>query len=58
MAIRIPRPHSDEYHPRFNEEIASVPDTNDFGELLRQQARDTAGFVAQQFGEQGASVRV
>jgi uncharacterized damage-inducible protein DinB len=57
MAIRIPRPHPDEYHPRFHAEISSVPDANDFGELLRQQARDTARFVTQQFGEEGASVR-
>ena len=41
MAIRIPRPHPDEYHPRFHAEISGVPDANDFGELLRQQARDT-----------------
>jgi len=57
MAIRIPRPHPDEYHPRFHAEISGVPDANDFGELLRQQARDTARFVTQQFGEEGASVR-
>jgi uncharacterized damage-inducible protein DinB len=57
MAIRIPRPHSDEYHPRFDSEIGGVPDADDFGELLRQQVRDTARFVSQQFGESGASAR-
>ena len=57
MAIRIPRPHPAEYHPNFHAEISGVPDANDFGELLRQQARDTARFVTQQFGEEGASVR-
>jgi len=57
MAIRIPRPDPSEYHPRYREDILSVADTADFGELLRGQARETARLVTQQFGENGASVR-
>ncbi len=57
MAIRIPRPDPGEYHPRFREDIESVADTDDFAELLRGQARETARLMTQQFGEHGASVR-
>ena len=57
MAIRIPRPDPGEYHPRFREDIDGVADADDFGELLRGQARETARLMTQQFGEQGASVR-
>ena len=57
MAIRIPRPDPGEYHPRYREDIESVPDTDDFAGLLREQARETARFLTEQFGEHGASVR-
>jgi hypothetical protein len=57
MAMRIPRPDSGEYHPRFREDIESVADADDFAELLRGQARETAVLLTQQFGEHGASVR-
>jgi len=54
---RLQRPDPSEYHARFEAEIASVPDSSDFGNLLREQARDTIRFMTEEFGEEHAAVR-
>ena len=41
----IQRPDPSEYNPHYHNEISSVPDAPDFGELLRQQVRETASFM-------------
>lgn len=56
MPARLHRPRPPEYNERFREEILSVPDADDFAELLRTQVEDTARLVAE-FGEENASVR-
>jgi uncharacterized damage-inducible protein DinB len=56
-AICLQRPDPSEYHPRFHNEIVCVPDTADFGGLLRDQARETARFMKAAFGEEHAAVR-
>ncbi|HEX5074213.1 MAG TPA: DinB family protein [Gemmatimonadaceae bacterium] len=55
--FRLQRPDPSEYHPRFHDEIASVPDVDDFASLLRDQARVTVDFMNREFGEQHAAVR-
>ena len=55
--MRIQRPEPNEYPALFHFAVAVVPDADDFGELLREQARETAQFLTEQFGETGASVR-
>lgn len=57
MASRIQRPDAAEYNPRFHAEISLVPDSDDFAGMLRQHARETAGFVLEEFGEAAAAVR-
>ena len=57
MANRIQRPDAAEYNPRFHAEISMVPDADDFAELIRQNATETARFMVEEFGEAGASVR-
>ena len=57
MADRIQRPDPSEYNPRFHAEISMVPDTADFGQLIRQNVQDTVRFVLEEFGEATASVR-
>jgi uncharacterized damage-inducible protein DinB len=56
-AFRLQRPDASEYNPRFESEIASVPDSDDFATLLREQARATVQFMHDEFGEDHASVR-
>jgi hypothetical protein len=56
-AIRLQRPDPTEYHPRFHSEIARVPDHDDFAELLRREAQETARFMNAEFGEHHAGVR-
>lgn len=56
MPARVQRPDPSEYNERFRDEILSVPDTEDFAELLRAHIEDTARLVAE-FGEENASVR-
>ena len=55
--LRLQRPDPSEYNPRFYDEIASVPDSDDFGGLLHEQARETVRFMIEEFGEDHASVR-
>jgi len=55
--FRLQRPDPSEYNPRFQPEIMSVPDSDDFASLIRDQARATVEFMTKQFGEQHASVR-
>ena len=57
MANPIQRPDAAEYNPRFHAEISMVPDANDFAELIRLNATDTARFLLDEFGEPGASIR-
>jgi hypothetical protein len=57
MPMRIQRPEPNECPALFLEYVAAVPDADDFAELLREQARETARLVTKQFGETGASVR-
>lgn len=54
--VRIPRPQVGEYAPVFHAEITSVPEAADFTTLLRIQA-DSTRCLADQFGEEGASIR-
>lgn len=56
MTMRLQRPDPSEYNPRFGEEILSVPDTDDFPSLLRNQIEETARLVGD-FGEENAAVR-
>ena len=56
-SVRLQRPDPSEYNARFANEIGIVPDTDDFGELLRQQARETEAFMSAEFGEGHANVR-
>jgi len=56
-SLRLQRPDPSEYNPTFAHEIGIVPDAPDFGELLRQQARETAALMTGEFGETHASVR-
>jgi len=55
--LRLQRPDPSEYNPRFSHEIDIVPDADDFGELLRQQARETESLMTHEFGETHAAVR-
>ena len=57
MANQVQRPDAAEYNQRFHAEISMVPDVDDFAELLRQNAADTARFMLEEFGEATASVR-
>lgn len=57
MPMRIQRPEPNEYPALYHFAVAIVPDADDFGALLREQARETAQFLTEQFGETGASVR-
>jgi hypothetical protein len=54
---RLLRPDPSEYNPRFQSEIESVPDVDDFGALLRRQADATVRFMTEEFGEEHAGVR-
>ena len=54
---RLLRPDQSEYNPRFESEISSVPDVDDFGALLRRQVDATVRFMAEEFGEEHAGVR-
>ena len=56
-ALHLQRPDPSEYHERFHGEIARVPDEDDFAELLRREARETARFMNAEFGEAHAAVR-
>jgi len=56
-SFRLQRPDTSEYHPHYHNEITSVPDSDDFASLLRDQARATAEFMNGEFGEEHASVR-
>ena len=56
-SLRLQRPDPSEYNARFANEIGIVSDTDDFGELLRQQARETEALMSAEFGEEHASVR-
>jgi len=55
--FRLQRPDPSEYNPRFSAEITSVPDTDDFASLIRDQANSTVEFMATEFGEDHAAVR-
>ena len=55
--IRLERPDPSEYHARFHSEITRVPDTDDFGEMLREHAQATVRFMNAEFGEEHAGVR-
>ena len=55
--FRLQRPDPSEYNPRYQGEIASVPDSDDFASLIRDQARTTVEFMNTEFGEEHASVR-
>jgi uncharacterized damage-inducible protein DinB len=55
--FRLQRPDASEYNPRFESEIASVPDSDDFAALIREQARATVQFMNEEFGEVHAAVR-
>ena len=56
-SFRLQRPEASEYNPRFQPEITSVPDSDDFASLIRDQARATVEFMNREFGEHHASVR-
>ena len=56
-ALQLQRPDPSEYNERFRSEIALVPDDDDFAELLRREARETARFMNTEFGESHAAVR-
>jgi len=55
--FRLQRPDPSEYNPRYQGEITSVPDSDDFASLIRDQARTTVEFMNTEFGEEHASVR-
>ena len=55
--FRLQRPDPSEYNPRFHGEITSVPDSDDFASLIRDQARATVDFMNKEFGEDHAGVR-
>jgi uncharacterized damage-inducible protein DinB len=57
VTFRLQRPDPGEYNPRFEDEISSVPDSDDFATLIREQARETVRFVNDVFGEEHASLR-
>jgi uncharacterized damage-inducible protein DinB len=57
MSIRLQRPDPSEYNPRFESEIASVPDADDFAKLIADQARATVAFMNEEFGEEHAGLR-
>lgn len=57
LSLRLQRPDSSEYNPRLAHEIESVPDADDFAELLRRQIGETVRFMMEEFGEEHASVR-
>ena len=57
MTTRLQRPDPSEYNQRFHSEIASVPDADDFANLIREQALATARFMNEEFGEEHAGVR-
>jgi len=57
MTKRVQRPDPSEYNPRFESEIAQVPETDDFLRLIREQADATVRFLTEEFGEEHASVR-
>ena len=54
---RLQRPDPSEYSPKYENEIASVPDSDDFGGLLHEQARETLRFMRDEFGEEHAGLR-
>jgi uncharacterized damage-inducible protein DinB len=54
---RLQRPDPSEFNARFDHEITLVPDADDFGVLLQEQARETVRFMTEHFGEDHASVR-
>jgi len=53
----LQRPDPSEYNPRFHSEIASVPESDDFASLIREQAQATVEFMKREFGERHAAVR-
>jgi uncharacterized damage-inducible protein DinB len=55
--FRLQRPDPSEYNPRFESEISSVPDSDDFATMIREQARETVRFMNEEFGEEHAGVR-
>ena len=57
MPMRLERPDPSEYKSWFHSEISSVPDTDDFANLLREQAQETVRFMNDAFGEEHAGLR-
>ena len=55
-AVRVPRPVPGEYAQVFADEIALVPDHDDFGQQLRDQLAATRALV-DEFGEEHAAHR-
>jgi len=55
--VRLQRPDPSEYNPRYHDEITSVPASDDFAGLIRDQARATVEFMKKEFGEDHAGVR-
>lgn len=55
-SFAIPRPAPGDFRPVFTDEIALVPDVDDFGAMLRAQLADTLALLAR-FGEAHAGLR-
>ncbi len=56
MTTHLQRPDPREYNPKFESEIASVPDAADFLGLIREQANATVRFMTAEFGEEHADL--